>query len=56
MANELDGEDEGIGFITHIEYAQQLSVLLDAYMKALEEGDLEAEVRAEAAARTLYIE
>ena len=52
---ELDGPD-GIGFINDIEYAQKLSVLLDAYMKALEEGDLAAEVRAEDAARTLYID
>ena len=55
LAMELDGHD-GIGFINDIEYAQKLSVLLDAYMAALEEGDLAAQVRAEDAARTLYID
>ena len=55
LADELDGHD-GIGFITDIEYAQQLSTLLDAFMKALEDGDPTAEIRAEDAARTLYLE
>ena len=53
LASELDGHD-GVGFINDIMYAQELSKLLDAFMLAVETGDVAEEVRAESAARTLY--
>ena len=41
LAKELDQHD-GVGFINDIEYAQQLSKLLDAYMEAVEQDDIAA--------------
>ena len=53
LADQLDGVS-GIGLINDIEYAQDLSKLLDDFLLALKSGDVAAEIRAEGEVRTLY--
>lgn len=55
LAEELDTIN-GVGLINDMQYAQELSRLLDAFMDALNNGDVAAEIRAEGAARSLYHE
>ena len=55
IAAELEGAlGPGTGLIDDIQYAHELSTLLNVFIDAVKDGDVVAEVRADGAVRTLY--